>query len=174
MGYSNYLYTMDKKLYNEIKSLSLKELCSRYAEDEEDEEFYLPDIPQKKLYDLGEIEYDDRVYSCGIPLFEDTEVMKALSIYKPYVVGKEGLLEIIKVYKEMTFNYYSKLKGDKDKQEEHIKDRLRKWQTNDVICLDENKECITTSWQREFAIFELVRLLKTIDFENNVLLFYGH
>lgn len=39
--------------------------------------------------------------------------------------------------------------------------------------LDEGDE-ITTSWKYEYSIFELVRIYKTFDWKNNVMIYYGY
>ena len=39
--------------------------------------------------------------------------------------------------------------------------------------LKEDNSEIVSSWRYEYAIFEMVRLFKTFDWENNYLLFYG-
>lgn len=41
------------------------------------------------------------------------------------------------------------------------------------IDLDENRERITGDWSYEYAIFELVRLYKVFDWENNELVLVG-
>jgi hypothetical protein len=47
------------------------------------------------------------------------------------------------------------------------------WERLRAINLDPEDECITNSWLYEHQIFELVRLYKTIDWDNKCLLFYG-
>jgi len=40
--------------------------------------------------------------------------------------------------------------------------------------LDDGKDEITSSWKYEYSIFELVRIYKTFDWENNVMVHYGY
>lgn len=56
-----------------------------------------------------------------------------------------------------------------------IESKLRYWQEpwTAPINLDEDSDCITHSWLYEYSIFELVRLYKTFDWENNDLVLMG-
>ena len=98
-------------------------------------------------------------------------------------MGKEGLLEAIKIYKAKVINYYkSLLVDDKDykaltsseKMKEHVDDILFWWEKMHVLDLDESHETISGSWKFEHQIFELVRLYKSINWEEKCLLFYGY
>ena len=39
--------------------------------------------------------------------------------------------------------------------------------------LDDDTDCIVNSWKYEYVIFELVRIYKTFDWKNDVLLYVG-
>ena len=116
--------------------------------------------------------------------------MEEFSDYVPYEVGKQGLLKAIEIYRQKIKDYYEDLLKDgatqilpfdfelprpditsADKIKEHIKEKLSwiKYKVN----LDETKKTLTDSWQYEDTIFNLVFLLKTIDWEKETLLFYG-
>lgn len=181
MGYRYYMFKISNDVVKEIKSMSLEQLEEKYKEDGEDY-FYIDNLPTEEIYEFGKLYFDDtaqRIYSKGVPLFENTEVMEELSDYVPYVVGKEGLLEAIEIYKSKVINYYKSLLIDdkdgiaNDKQEEHIKGILREWERGLTLNLNDNKETLTHSRRYEYRLFELVRLLKTIDFEKNTIVFYG-
>ncbi|WP_218964433.1 hypothetical protein, partial [Bacillus velezensis] len=58
-------------------------------------------------------------------------------------------------------------------QEQHIKNNLSEWTRGWALNTDINDSWLTSSWKYEYSIFELVRLLKTIDFEKETILFYG-
>lgn len=40
--------------------------------------------------------------------------------------------------------------------------------------LDDGKDEVTSSWKYEYSIFELVRIYKSFDWENNVMIHYGY
>lgn len=176
-------------MVDQIKTLTYEELVKMFEENVEENHFSLHDLPTKHLYNFGEIDEDmsERIYLKGIPLFKDKEVMDKLSHYEPYIVGREGLLEVINIYKEKVRKYYESLLEDTidelfaeenvtaiQKQERHIRQALRHWRISPPINLDENVDVISSSWNFEHAIFELVRLLKTTDFEKQTIIFYGY
>lgn len=55
----------------------------------------------------------------------------------------------------------------------HVRSMRSEWVNLNPYDL-ENGDQVTTSWKFEYNIFELVRLYKTIDWENNVLVYYGY
>ena len=55
----------------------------------------------------------------------------------------------------------------------HIRDIISEWEYLTPYELDDDKLTCCTSWKYEYSIFELVRLYKSFDWENNVLVFYG-
>jgi hypothetical protein len=116
-----------------------------------------------------------------------------------YIVDKEFLLVIIEEYRKMNYEYHKKF-AEKIK---HLSDRFKKepettLNENDLSCLGDlrtyfNKKQrewssdwlnvklepstdgnITSSWSYEYAIFNLVHLLHTFDWESDDLLYYGY
>jgi hypothetical protein len=175
------MYKISKDLVSDIKTLTYDELKDRFK-GYDDDYFDLDKVPQEMIYEFGKLYWDDtaeRIYSKGVPLFERKEVMDKLSDFAPYIVGKEGLKEAIDIYKGKVINIYKDLLVDtdegkaSDKQINHVKDYLREWESGYAINLNEESKKITHSWKYEFNMFELVRLLKTIDFEKDTILFYG-
>lgn len=60
---------------------------------------------------------------------------------------------------------------------EHIRSMGRETGINFMNLLPydlEQKDKITTSWKYEYAQFELVRIYKTFDWENNIMVYYGY
>lgn len=58
----------------------------------------------------------------------------------------------------------------------HITGQLSEWENDFGFCAvdtDLSCKCVTSSWLYEYAIFEPVRLYKTFDFENDVLVLLG-
>lgn len=188
MGYRHYFYLVDKSKCEAIRNMTMSELCN-YAKSEGveggDGWFSFNDnkfLDKKEIFEFGKLYWDDtadRIYSKGEPLFTDKEVQKRVSDYVPYVVGKPGLLEAIKIYKRKIIESYKDLLVDGediksiDKIRDFIHERLKWWERLGAIDLDETHESISDSYQYEHQIFELVRLYKSIDWETKTVLFYG-
>ena len=187
MGYRNYLYTIPKKNVNKVRKINLKELEEQYG----DEEGYVNsnDVlkDMKCIFEYGKLYWDDtieRIHNTGEPLFLDEEVQEKFCDEDIYLVRKDALKVTIEIYENKIKKMYEELLNNenlsdeeiKAKYEEHIKDYNSWWRTNwrSVINLDENDGCICNSWLYEHQIFELVRLYKTIDFEEYDLIFLGY
>lgn len=167
--------------------------------DLEEKYFYFNDkafLNKVEVHEFGKLYWDDtaeRIYNKGVPLFTNKEVQEYVADYVPYVVGKDGLIEAITIYQEKVINYYKGLLTDGqdytyplgitihkddvksiDKLVEHIEDKLQK-----ILYLgladtnEDNKWQVTRSWEYEHSIFNLVHILKTIDWETDTILFYG-
>jgi hypothetical protein len=201
MGYRHHFFEAPKAEVERIKDMSeeqffhhIKTIPDALEEDGEDVwvNFHII-VKQRKIFELGKLDWDDtavKIAETGVPLFNDEEMQKYYENYDPYVVGKEGLLKAIEIYKENVVRYYNGLlseeAADDDdsefeeprtrerKWEKHLKDKLRAWQRPSILNLDETKEQITDSWEYEYVIFELIRLLKSINWEENTVLFYGY
>ena len=204
MGYRHYFYLIDNNEVERVKNLNyeqLYDLAKNYYHSEfweVDKDFYFNDekfMNKKRIFEFGKLYWDDtadRIYSKGNPLFNNRKVQKQLSDYDPYVVGKDGLLEAIKIYNNKIIDYYeSFIKGDVVNKigytaiddiipnldlsvcAEHVVDYLRWWRGGRALDLDEESNSISNSWIYEHQIFELVRLFKSIDWENQTILFYG-
>ena len=161
--------------------------------------FYFNDnkfLNKEEVHEFGKLYWDDtaeRIYSKGCPLFSIKETQNKFCDYVPYVVGKEGLLEAISIYQEKVVKYYKDLLVDGqdrhipfgitirqedvksiDKLLSHIEDKIRSMTYRGIANIDEkNKWLVTPSWEYEHSIFNLVHILKTIDWEEDTLLFYG-
>lgn len=183
MSYYHYMYQIDKDLYKEIKGMTYEEILCKFGEDDY---VSLDDIPQENIYNFGEMDKSvERIYKTGKPLFENKETMEYFEENKPYIINKEGLLTAIEIYKEKIIRMYQRLLSDDKelslmyrskeiRQERHIQSQLNLWEDDFMLCLNTNSECIVDSCTYEYDIFELVRLLKTIDWDNSIILFYGH
>lgn len=83
-------------------------------------------------------------------------------------------------YKDGDINYkfdFSKIKDEEQtalyKIIEHIRSFRTEWSHLTPYDL-ERGDCITTSWKYEYGIFELVRIYKSFDWDNNVMIYYGY
>lgn len=197
MGYRYYFLKVKKEDVELVKDLSLQEL-KKYGSSDSNEWVDLDDvITQKEIFEFGKLYYDDtaeQIYKTGIPLFNDKETMEYFSDYIPYVVGKEGLLKVIDIYRKKIVDYYKGLLVDGetriiplfgfeiknedikslDKVRNDIEDKIRDWEHADKMIFSNNEEQVTKSWNYEYSIFNLLFLLKTIDWETENILFYGY
>lgn len=192
MGYRHYFYQVEKTQVEAVKHMSISELyeyakkCgSEVIKEDGEKYFYFNDekfMNKTEIFEFGKLYFDDtaeRIYSKGIPLFEKQEVQEYLSDYSPFVVGKDGLLEAIKIYEENVLKYYKSLLSDDGepqqlKMRECVEDKIRTLSAFGLANTDEtNKMKVTSSWEYEHSIFNLVHILKTIDWDKDTILFYG-
>ncbi len=100
--------------------------------------------------------------------------------------GKSEFLESVKHTWDDDFNTQYSFDFTKINQEEvnafqkmiqHVKSMSSEWGLNFLnnrpYSLEEGKQ-VTTSWKYEYAQFELVRIYKNFDWENNVMIYYGY
>lgn len=202
MGYRHYFYKVDKSEVEKVKDMNYAQLLNYAKEvgcdvDENDNYFYFGDkkfLNKQEVFEFGKLYYEDtaqKIYNTGTPLFTNKETFEYFSDYYPYIVGKEGLLEAINIYQQKILDYYKGLlvDGDEaigpfgivipkpniksvDKLVEDVRDKIF-WNNNGIVDLDETKPCVTSTWLYEYSIFNLVFLLKTINWEKETLLFYG-
>ena len=201
MGYRNYFYLVDKSLVETVKDMSMSSLLSfasdRRAEVEDNYVWILDPkfLNLKEVFEFGKLYWDDtisQIESTGYPMFQDAEVWKSMYDYSPYVVGKEGLLKAIEIYKRKIIDSYEDLLKDGaeyalpfgcnvkvddiksvDKLAEFVQDKITWWEGLGVIDLDESHEWLSKSWQYEHEIFDLVLLYKSIDWDKYTLIFLG-
>lgn len=189
MGYRHYFFKVDKKDVEMVMNLSYQQLKEKYADDDGYIDFDNV-ISHEKIYEFGKLYYEDiaeQIYNTGKPLFKDKECMAEFEDYMPYEVGKDGLLKAIEIYKNKIIKYLENLQVDtlnewtdevlkpQDKMKKDVEDRLLRWNMKHILDLDEEDTfSITSSWLYEHQIFNLVHLLKTIDWESETLLFYGY
>lgn len=202
MGYRHYFYKVSKVEVETVKDMDYAQLKNYVKErggqvvEEEDYINFDDVLSQTKVHEFGKLYWDDtasRIYSKGVPLFTKKETQDHFEDYVPYVVGKEGMLEAISIYQEDVLNYYKSLLVDGeerrlplgftltvddvksiDKVVSHIEDKVRSISYRGLVNIDEdNKWQVTPSWEKEHSIFNLVHILKSIDWEKDTLLFYG-
>lgn len=194
MGYRHYFYIVKKSDVEKCNNIVFDELKRQYG----DADGYIDFgevFPRTEVFEFGKLYYEDtaeRIYNTGKPLFGDKDCQEYFEDYYPFVVGKEGLLEAIKIYKEKVINAYQSLLGDgqevqyplgitmtediseHDKMKNFVKSRLLWIQKYHFEDIDEtNKYKVSKSYIYEHAIFNLIHLLKVIDWDNETILFYG-
>lgn len=167
---------------------------------EEETYYYCPlrSLP-KQIFEFGKYyEAKENVSKKGAPLFINDNVAEYYKEEDAVYGGEEMILEaidylknqIIKMYENLlnnTFNNeYEKIKYSKieDKKEAHyqrlllhVKDYLNWWKPEygnySAVNLDKNSPSIVTSWLYEHEIFELVKVYKEYNPEEDYILFLG-
>ena len=204
MGYRHYFYLVDTEECNKVKNMTYSELIKYIkktnpdAVEEDSEGVWInfhKMLNQREIFEFGKLYYEDtdeKIYNHGEPLFSINDTQEYFEDYQPYRMGKDGLMEAIKIYEQKIISYYEDLLKDGavqilpfgievprnditsvDKLKNHTEDQLRQWKWG-AINLDENNDEISSSWLYEHQIFELVRLYKSIDWDKKTLLFYGY
>jgi hypothetical protein len=176
MGYRNYIGKVSKETYLEVKDMMEKELVRKYGHDnvEDEEDSYFEPFSHLKVQEL---------YECGKYCDERTTISRFFtnkleheSDTEFWMASKELLLEIIESYRQKVASYYRNLYEKKDESEIHVhfKEMVSEWERMRPYCLTEETPKVVNSWKYEYAVFELTRILKTFDWENDVLVYYGH
>lgn len=189
MGYRLYLGKIKTQEIEEIRQSDYNELLLKYNDlTNPDEDLYLPGpyrlIPDT-LYCLGKgIDYLDKLREFGSEIFTFPEAEDYYYDYDFFSITKEGLLLIIDTYRQKVADCYKVLAYSYDifgvevttTPELFIKQRAESWNETRYCNynLDLTKKNIVTSWDYEYAVFELVYILKSIDFENETLVIYGY
>jgi len=197
MGYRTYIGSISKKEYDKIKTFNQERLCVYKNLKDKDDYVGAYDIVAE-LYEFGKYtEFDDKKF------FKPFWKNKKFQEYYEgdfWIVERKFLNHIIEHYKEKIISHYNKLLDcsatDRThqkhgvltiKEEEiknissekaiqwfnHIKDMRSEWTYDFALDLKDEKDRITGSWKYEYSIFELVRIYKTFDWENDVMVYYG-
>ena len=193
MGYRHYIGKVSKEQYNKLKVMSKDELYSFYSEDPKDGHVGAYDICQTQ-HELGK--YIDYVSpEMTNRFFNNDELEKDFNQdTELYVVGRDFLSHVINVYKSKIKSLYDGLIGDINANTSgpeflkqftdikitemflHIRNMAAEWRYESAppFRLDDGKAEISSSWKYEHSIFELVRIYKSFDWENDILCLYAY
>lgn len=182
MGYRNKIAILSKERHEIIKDMThgqlvkwfQKNLSEAGALDEDDK--YVPCYElAEELFDMGKYCELDVLNQFKRPIFSKVRTNNQFNDEGEFcIIGKEGLLEIIEDNRKKVVKYYELLvhpeKADKyfsETSESHLKAKLEEWGNNYCrpYCLDLERPAVVDSWSYEYTTFELVRILKTIDYE---------
>ncbi len=147
---------------------------------------------EKKAYDVFDFSqsYDDvqekfsKVSKYEFELSDFLEYSKINKIDSQlgdvYLITEEMFPDIIKQYCEHEKDYYSKILEEKDEALQnsmmymYFKNKLYHFETwKHNINLKKDNERLTNGWRFEYDLIDLIRIYKTFDFENNVLVCVG-
>lgn len=148
----------------------------------------------KEIYELGKhSEIGFKLESERPSLFTSEELKERYSDYGFALLTKDDFKAVIEAYRQKIVDWFQSLLNPDESQvtvaklskEERkhfewkyqIEDKLNRWSGKyfgiSPINLNENSERITDSWLYEYAIFELIRLYKIFDWENDELVLAG-
>lgn len=148
----------------------------------------------KELYELGKHSgIGFKLESERPSMFTSEELKKRYEDYGFALLTKDDFKAVIEAYRQkivdwfeslinpdksqITFNKLSQKERKHLEWEYEIRDKLDYWSGKYFgilpIDLDESRERITGDWSYEYAIFELVRLYKIFDWENDDLVLVG-
>jgi len=173
MGYRNYLGKVKKSKHDELGSLTNDQLVNLYGDVENNGDYVdVKEITDHvKLYELGKYcDFDitkttKRFFKEKLPYEDDCEFI---------IASKEFLESIIEDYKKYIINFYTNIQNNsEEKKEYYFKNKITEWVTLNPYNLDLDNDTIVDSWKYEYAIFELVRIYKTFDWKNYLLIYSG-
>lgn len=188
MGYRNKIALLDVKRFEQIKDKTYKQLADEYGESYGKNDYHVGCYElAEEIYEIGKYWEHDFLKPFKRNIFVRPSTNKHFNDdCEFYIIGKEGLKAIIDSYHKKIADYYKKILNPDEKDvrynwhktpEQHIHDMLKEWQDNDSNItpynLREDSDEIVSSWNFEYQIFELVRLYKTIDYENNLVCLTG-
>lgn len=201
MGYRHHMYIVPKRLINDIQDLSFEDLknyavehgLARKCEDEYISFFDL--LGRREFHNFGKYYANaENIYKLGEPLFSNPDTQSRFEDYCPFVVGVNAVLCAIEDYKQKIIRVYEDLlltQGEYDNTYEafershysqeqrirrHLMSQLNEWKNPfgiDPLVLDLNDPRLNRSWLYEYEIFDLVHSYKTMDWQNNTLIFCG-
>ena len=195
MGYRQYIYSVPTWLVDEIHKCktedefikTMQKFRNEIVEYEPlDEKYYVP------LYNLGEklfefgkyYENSDEMYKHGDSLFSSEELREQYQDYGAIVLDPSGIECAIEWFKKKVENIYQDLLQEKsdnmwddrsqfDRLKSHANDYLYWWKGKGPGNLNKETDCIVNSWLYEHEYFELVRIYKTFDWDNDSMIFLG-
>lgn len=199
MGYRHYLYAVPKEQVAEIQACKtagdLTEFAKRhdYPYDKDDGWLSLYKVG-KELYELGKYsEIGFKLESERPCVFTSDELNEKYSDYGFALLTKDDFKAVIEFYRQKIIDWFKSLLEIKDSNrfsEEFTKEQyqfelLKREVQNKIdiwsgkywgitpIDLDTENEQISNSWTYEYAIFELVRVYKSFNWENDDLVLVG-
>jgi hypothetical protein len=177
MGYRNKIGILDKSVHDEIKRMTYKKLIQKYNPQEDYVACY---NITKEIYEIGKYWEHDFINEYTFPLFtrKDTN-QKFNQDGEFYGITKEGFKKIIESYREIIIKYYTKMRDEKfdfmdtmhgDPIKRYFKDKVNEWEFGTFSFEGEE---LVHSWKYEYAIFELVRLYKAVEWDKQIVTITG-
>ncbi len=167
MGYRHKIGILPKLLHEEIKRMTYKQLVEKHG----DPEGYVGAFKiTKEVYCMGkycELGFLDKH---SRPVFEIEETNLEFNHEREFfIINKEGFEEIIEHYRKKILNSFKHALATPDTMRAHLEDMRAEWDNNfNCRPYEINGECISNSWKYEYAIFEVVRIYKSVNWEKEL------
>jgi len=187
MGYRHYIGTLSKKRREQIKTLSVSELIEWGKQNNVGENDYVASYHlANEIYEMGKYVDDKYLEPYRSPVFTNKDTDEYFQEdHDFYIISKEGLAAIIQDYHSkialMFNNMMREYKGEITPEEKillechettsiecYLRDKVTVWDNEFAIKpydLKDKSNNIVSSWKYEYAIFELVKIYKSIDWE---------
>jgi hypothetical protein len=199
MGYRTYIGKIPKTEWEKITDLSLDDLYKLKGVDREDDYLSMSELCED-IYEFGKYtEFDDEKFYT--PFFRNKETQEYYSSdHDFHIVGKDFFEHVIEHYVELVRKYFRRIldpfidgenggcnfNGPMDTAQhklafvdcaDYVRGMAQEWGIasffDDTRPFKLGGDVITNSWKYEYSIFELVRIYKTFDWENDYLVYYG-
>lgn len=180
---------MPKEEYKTMIKMSMEDFLKKYSKDWDDY-VWLYEITEKLYWLWKYVDFSDWM---DWVVFEDNSLNEMYDEYSFHILDKKIIKNIINEYSENVANYYKWLidwinthrflsfelwKSKKTAEQRnhdidvHLANRVRDFSKNKVFNIEEGP--ISSSWEYEYAIFELIRIYREFDHEKDVLLYYWY
>ena len=182
--------------YNELLEFSKINNPDAYDDcDEEDIYVYGYEVlKQEEIFDFGDCDFENVVEKLSIPAFSQKCTQDALEHYYIRLCNKDTFLAIIDEMRKLVVKNMEQLRDNPELVYLHFEEKAKEWKLFEEVIncsslseekrvelnkhhypydIDVENEQLVTSWRYEYAIFELVRLYKSFDWEKYNLVFYG-
>lgn len=173
MGYRLYLGKISKDEHDKMQKMSHAYLVEKYG-DAGDDWISVYDLV-KEIHEFGK--YYDVDTSKYNHFFANEDMQKRFSDHDFWIVDKEFLLGIIQKERDAVAEWYEECKTKTHEELlQHIDHKASEWKGNFGVCPYDMKmenPRLVASWFREYTIFDLVRIYKTFDWDNDLLVYYG-
>ena len=191
MGYRHYFYAVPKSQIEEIRNCKTnEEFCDWAEKNGYDVERYEGEEPYcavyhigKEIYEFGKyVDWAFKMQERNESIFSSDELKERYSDYDPVLCSQDDFLAVINIYRDKIASYLQECLTDEEKItseqqcKKDVKDRLYYWKNSFnhfPINTDLSNPKICNSWLYEYAIFELVRVYKTFDWQNDCLVLLG-
>lgn len=179
-----------------LRDCSVEELKTRlsayYTEDED--YFAVYDMfQQTEVFDFATLDFVSELLKASEPFFKDKCTDEYFEHYNIKLCSKETFELAIDGMRKHILEYFKDLRNKKPEVIlAHLESKIEEWQPLSETLgfgdekdytklnsehfpydMDVNKPNIVTSWLYEYLIFELVRLYKGFDWDNDILMLYG-
>lgn len=189
MGYRHYFHAVPKRYIEEIRKCKTNDDFCKWAESRGYEvERYDGEKPYcaifrigKEIYEFGKyVDWAFEMQDRNESVFTSEELKQRYEDYGFVLCSQDDFLTAINEYRLKIVSYLKSLLSDGEKSDKErkvdIEDRLHKWDNGlkyYAVNCDLEQSRICNAWLYEYAIFELARVYKMFDWENDALVLVG-